>query len=252
MKRDDSLAEVSSGMTALRTRPRNLLLATLPDASLARLLPGMELVDLPLRATLFRPDTWLSHVWFPESCMVSMVATLADGTGGEVGQVGPEGMVGLPVLLGDGRDDVEAMVQMGGRAWCLRAAALREAAEADAALRHQLLRYALAYHRQVARNAVCNGNHRTVQRLARWLLMAHDRSLGDALPMTHDFLAMMLGVRRAGITEAAGALQRNGALRYERGQIHITSRLALEGASCECYAALRRSERRLLDGGAPG
>jgi len=114
------------------------------------------------------------------------------------------------------------------------------------ALRDLLLRYALVHHGQVARTAACNGRHHTEQRLARWLLMAHDRAEGDGFPMTHEFLSMMLGVRRAGVTVAAGALQRAGLIRYERGRIEVTDRPGLESASCECYGVVRRAYDRLL------
>jgi CRP-like cAMP-binding protein len=179
------------------------------------------------------------------------VATLEDGDGAEVGVIGNEGVVGLPVLLGAACDDLEAMVQNPGTALRLGADALRQAMEEDAALRRLLLRYVLVHHGQVARTASCNGRHLTEQRLARWLLMAHDRTAGDEFPMTHEFLSMMLGVRRAGVTVVAGQLQKAGLIRYERGRIAITDRPGLESVSCECYGVVRRASDALL-GPLPG
>lgn len=221
--------------------PRNHLLAALPPESLARLWPFLEPIEFPLRHTLHRPDTAITTIYFPETCMVSMVAVLEDGTGAEVGLVGPEGLVGLPVLFGADRDDLEAIVQHAGRALALNVLAFREAQEADPALQEMLMRFALSYHQQVARTAVCNRRHHTEQRLVRWLLMAHDRTEGNQFPMTHEFLAMMLGVRRAGVSVAAGALQKAGLLRYERGVITIRDRHGLEHAACECYRMIRRA-----------
>jgi CRP-like cAMP-binding protein len=160
--------------------------------------------------------------------------------------VGRDGFVGLPVLLGAECDDIEAMVQAPGTALRMGAAAFREALERTPAFRTLLLRWALVHHGQVARTAACNGRHHVDQRLARWLLTAHDRSEGDEFPMTHEFLSMMLGVRRAGVTVAAGQLQKAGFVRYERGRIEVTDRPGLESAACECYGVVRRAYDRLL------
>ncbi|MFT8246335.1 Crp/Fnr family transcriptional regulator [Roseomonas sp. BN140053] len=175
-----------------------------------------------------------------------MIATLENGDGAEVGVIGYEGVVGLPVILGDDRDDLEAMVQYSGTALSISAGALRDVMTTDGALRTLLLRFALVHHGQVARTAACNGHHHTEQRLARWLLIAHDRSQGDEFPMTHELLAMMLGVRRAGVTVSAGMLQRAGLIEYQRGRITITDRPGLENASCECYGVVRRASDRFL------
>ncbi|GGC56556.1 hypothetical protein GCM10011504_38660 [Siccirubricoccus deserti] len=138
------------------------------------------------------------------------------------------------------------MVQSPGTALRMDAQTFREALEHIPTLRTLLLRYALVHHGQVARTAACNGRHHTDQRLARWLLMAHDRASGDGFPMTHEFLSMMLGVRRAGITVAAGQLQKAGFIHYERGRIEITDRPGLESAACECYGVVRRAQDQLL------
>lgn len=205
-------------------------------------------MELILRASLHEPNVPIASVYFPESGYVSMVAHMEDGEAAEVGLVGLEGMVGLPVLLGDGHSDIEAMVQCPGLALSMSADAFRAAIEADPALRALLLRYALVHHEQVARMAACNGRHHTDERLARWLLMAHDRVEGDVLPMTHEILSMMLGVRRAGITVAAGQFQKAGFIRYEKGRITVTDRPGLEGIACECYGIQRGAYARLLGG----
>ncbi|WP_141563252.1 Crp/Fnr family transcriptional regulator, partial [Teichococcus rhizosphaerae] len=159
-----------------------------------------------------------------------------------------EGLVGLPVLLGDDHSDIEALVQCPGLALSMGADAFRAALEADPVLHALLLRYALVHHEQVARTAACNGRHHTNERLARWLLMAHDRVEGDALPMTHEVLSMMLGVRRAGITVAAGQFQKAGFIRYEKGRITVTDRTGLESMACECYEIQRGAYDRIFGG----
>jgi CRP-like cAMP-binding protein len=226
--------------------PRNHLLAVLPREVLGRLWPRLEMVELPLRQVLHAVETPIDTVYFPETGWISMVATLEDGDGAEVGLVGREGVVGLPVVLGSDSDDLEAMVQAPGRALSLGANTLRAALDDDPILRNLLLRYALAHHGQVARTAACNGRHHTEERLARWLLMAHDRAEGNTFPMTHEFLSMMLGVRRAGITTAAKTLQKAGLIGYERGRIEIEDRAGLEDAACECYGLARSAFKRLL------
>ncbi len=169
-----------------------------------------------------------------------------DGDSAEVGLIGPEGMIGLAILLGGDRDGFEILVQVPGTALRMGAGAFREELDRIPALRSVLHRYALAHFEQVARSAACNGRHHVEQRLARWLLMAHDRVEGDEFPMTHEFMSMMLGVRRAGITVAAGTLQKAGLIRYERGRMEITDRPGLETAACECYGIARRAYDRLL------
>jgi CRP-like cAMP-binding protein len=232
---------------AAETTSRNRLLAALPPEVLAALRSRLEPVELPLRKVLQPAGEPVAHVWFPETGWVSMLAYLEDGDAAEVGLIGREGFVGLPILLGADGDDLEAMVQCSGTALRMGAAAFRNVLEDVPALRTLLLRYALVHHGQVARTAACNGRHHVEQRLARWLLMAHDRTTGnDEFPMTHEFLSMMLGVRRAGITIAAGQLQKAGFIRYERGCIEVTDRPGLESVACECYGVARRASDILL------
>ena len=226
--------------------PRNRLLAALPPDGLASLRPRLEPVELPLRQVLHPAGGPVEWAYFPEAGWVSMVAYLEDGDAAEVGLVGREGVVGLPLLLGADRDDIEAMVQAPGTALRIGAEAFRAALEDIPGLRPLLLRHALVHHGQVARTAACNGRHHTEERLARWLLMAHDRAGGVEFPMTHEFLSMMLGVRRAGITVTAGQLQKAGFVSYDRGRIRVTDRAGLESAACECYGVVRRAQDALL------
>ncbi len=193
-----------------------------------------------------KPGQPIAAVHFPEAGWVSMVAVLADGKSAEVGIVGSEGMAGLPLLLGSDSSSVEGMVQARGTMLRLGADAFRTALEHSPALRTLLLRYVLAFQEQVAQTAACNGHHALEQRLARWLLMAHDRAEGDEFPMTQEFLAMMLCVHRPGVTVAARLLQQAGLIRYGQGQIAVTDRAGLEATACECYGAVRRIFERLL------
>jgi CRP-like cAMP-binding protein len=222
------------------------LLAALPPGDLVRLRPRLERVELAFRKVLHAPEEPVAAVYFPETGYCSRLAPMDDGDSAEVGLMGPEGMVGLSVLLGGDRDGFEVMVQVPGTALRMEAGPFREALERIPALRTLLLRYALAHFEGVARTAACNGRDQTEQRLARWLLMAHDRVEGAAFPMSHEFLSMMLGVRRARVTVAAGVLQKAGFIRYERGHMEVTDRPGLEAAACECYGMARRAHERLL------
>lgn len=228
------------------TTPGNRLLAALPPDDLAALRPKLAAVELPPRAILQPAGEAVAAVHFPETGWLSMLAYLEDGDAAEVGVVGNDGMIGLPLLLGADSDDIEAMVQAPGTALRMEAAAFREALDRLPRFRDLLLRYALVHHSQVARTAACNGRHLIEQRLARWLLMAHDRSDGAVFPMTHEFLGMMLGVRRAGVSVAASQLQKAGFIHYERGTIEVTDRPGLESVACDCYEVVRRAQERLL------
>lgn len=227
--------------------PHNRLLAALPAAELAQLWPRLQPVELEMRHIVHQPEQPIRTVYFPESGWISMLAVLEDGDSAEVGLIGCEGLVGLPILHHDTFSDLEAMVQHPGKALSLSSADFRTELDRLPAFRTLLLRYALAQHMQVARTAACNGRHAVEQRLARWLLMAHDRSVGDGFSMTHEFLGMMLGIRRAGVTVAAGILQQAGLVRYTRGHMIIVDRPGLENAACECYGVSRRAFDRLFN-----
>ena len=232
--------------------PENQLLASLPADSLARLKSSLEPVPLLLHDTLHIVDGPIAKVYFPLSGWVSMLAPLESGDVAEVGLIGREGMVGLSIALGATHSSLEAMVQGEGAALSMSAEVFRDALEGDAVLQKLILRFAFAHLMQVSRTAACNVHHLVEQRLARWLLMSHDRSGADTFVMTHEFLGMMLGVRRAGISVAAGALQKAGLIHYERGTITVTDRTGLENASCECYGIVRRDFAPVTRDGSTG
>jgi CRP-like cAMP-binding protein len=225
---------------------RNRLLAALPPDGFAALAPALQPVELDFKQVLHRPDRPIEAGYFLEGGMVSMLAPLEEGQTTEVGLIGREGLVGLPVVMGAESASTEALVQMPGTALRVPAAGLRDAFEASAALRAVVLSYAQAHHTQVAQTAACNGQHAVDERFARWMLMAHDRAGGDEFPMTQEFAAMMLGVRRAGVSVAAGTLQKAGVIDYAYGRVAVLDRAGLEAASCECYATVRRQYERLL------
>lgn len=230
---------------------RNQLLAALSPVVRKRLLPNLCRVALPLGQGLYHPDAPMEAVYFPEVGMVSLVANMDDGTQAEVGVIGREGLLGGPLLLGADTSFVEAVVQVPGTALRMGAREFRHALEVNAPFRALLLRYNEALQAQVMQTAACNGRHALKQRLARWLLMAHDRGAGDELPLTQDLMAMMLGVHRPSVTVAAGALQRAGLIRYSAGRITILDRPTLETASCECYASVKRRFATLLGTATP-
>lgn len=218
---------------------RNRLLRLLPQADLERLWPRLEAVTLQVKSMLLTPETEVDSVHFVEVGTVSMLALLEEGIPIEVGLVGPEGMIGLPLLLGAPTSPLEGMVQVSGVALRLSAAAFRATLAETPALLALLLRYVDAFHVQVAQSAACNGRHHIEQRLARWLLMTHDRVEGDSFMITQEFMSTMLGVRRPGVTLAVGALQRAGVVRHDRGIAQVLDRPGLEAASCECYGVVR-------------
>lgn len=216
------------------------LLASLPPDVLNPLLQKLTPVPLNLRDMLYRADGPMEAVYFVTSGMISLVSNLEDGMQAEVGIIGREGMLGMSLLSGMNTSFVEAMVQLPGTALRMGAREFRQEVEVNAALRQALLRHSEALQAQVMQTAACNGRHGLEQRLARWLLMAHDRVDGDELHLTQDFIAMMLGVHRPSITVTAGILQRAGLIRYMAGRITILDRSSLEASACECYAAVRR------------
>jgi CRP-like cAMP-binding protein len=226
--------------------PRNHLLVSLPADDLARIWPRLECVELPLRYILFRPEQRITHVHFMESGWASMITVLIDGGAAEVGHAGREGMAGLPLVHGIDTGSVEAMVQTPAVALRMSGDALREEMARSPAFQALLLRYTLAFSEQVTQTAACNGRHLLEQRLARWLLMAHDRAEGDEFTMTQDFLAMMLCVTRPSVTMAALHLQEEGLISYGRGRIKVSDRNGLEAITCECYGVVRRRYEQLV------
>jgi CRP-like cAMP-binding protein len=213
---------------------KNILLSRLSDSDFALLEPHLEPVNLPVRKVLERRDRPIKAIYFPESGFASVVAD-----GGkrpiEVGLIGREGMTGIPVILGNDRNSNEVFIQAAGQGHCVRAGDLRKAIEKSPRLHLSLLRYAHVFLEQTMRTAVANGRSKIEERLARWLLMADDRIDGTDLPPTHDFLSMMLGVRRPGVTMAMQELEREGVVARKRGHIVIIDREALETMSNGTY-----------------
>ena len=231
---------------------KNELLTALPPEAFSRLLPHLRPVSLVTRETLIRPDSPIEAVWFVESGWVSLVATMEDGAQAEVGLIGREGMVGLPLIIGIDTAFSEAFVQANGAALQMDAGAFRHAMNEEPALRDRMFRYLEAMIAQTTQTAACNGHHELEQRLARWLLMAHDRAEGDELEMTQEFLALMLCVYRPGVSIVAAMFQRAGMIRYGRGHITVLDRPALEATACACYQTVKqRFERLLGPGSAP-
>ena len=226
---------------------RNQLLAALPSGVLAQLLPEMQPAALDLREVLHATETSIKAAYFVETGWVSMIARLEDGLSAEVGLVGREGMVGLPLVFGVEISGLDALVQSPGTALRMEAGAFRHALDEHPPLRALLFRYGEFMRAQVTQTAACNGNHGLEQRLARWLLMSHDRANGDHFLMTHEFLATMLCVHRPSVTVAARILQRAGLIRYGAGAITIVDRSGLEAAACECHGAVRRQYQKLLE-----
>jgi CRP-like cAMP-binding protein len=218
----------------------------LPPEDFAQLVPRLEPASLAANQVLLAPDEPIRCVHFPEAGVVSVLARMGEGKVLDVGLIGREGMVGLPVLLGTDRTPHEARVQLAGSGWRLDAAVLRQELERSAALRRLLLLHAASLYFQVSQLAGCNGCHALARRLARWLLMMHDRGEGDALALTHAIVAKSLGVRRAGITTLVGTLQAAGAIRSGRGRIEVLDRQRLEAAACPCYRIVRQQAERAL------
>ena len=228
---------------------RNRLLASLPSDVLLELLPTLSPVALPIRQPLYNPDAVIDSVYFIESGMVSLVASLDEGMQAEVGTIGREGMLGLSLLSGIDTPFIESMVQMPGTALRMTARDFRREMASDGPFRALLLRYNEASQAQIMQTAACNGRHGLEQRLARWLLMAHDRADGNELHLTQEFIAMMLATHRPSVSLSAGILQRAGLIRYAGGRITILDRAGLEAASCECYGMVQRRFAFLLGAG---
>ncbi len=220
-----------------KTASQNFILSRLSHVDLALIEAHLEPVDLPLRKCLERSGKPIKAVYFPESGFASVVANGNSSRPIEVGLIGREGMTGLPVVLGGDRNEHETYMQAAGSGQCIRASHLRQAIDKSTSLHRSLLRYAQAFLNQATRTAVANGRSKIEERLARWLLMAADRLDNGELPLTHEFLAMMLGVRRPGVTVAIQELQRDGLISRRRGRIVIVDRKGLEKLSNGTYVA---------------
>jgi len=224
----------------------NRLLGLLPPRDYRQLRPHLHHIPLEYKQSLYRANKHIEFVYFIETGVGSLVNTMKNGDAAEVGTIGNEGMVGLPLLLGDDRAPTSVYVQVPGAGLRMKAVLFKKELERSASMRAVMLRYAHAFFNQVAQSAACNHFHTLEQRCCRWLLMTHDRMHSDEFLLTQEFLAMMLGVQRTGVTAAAGALQRAGLIRYRRGTVTILDRRGLMRRSCECYGISKREFDRLL------
>jgi CRP-like cAMP-binding protein len=224
----------------------NRLLANLSADDFGDLSSHLHRVDLPYRATLYRAGKAIPHAFFPEVGYAVMLAGLEGGAVAEVGMIGSEGMISVPLIFGCDRSPVEAMVQGAGSALRLGADVFQRALNDRGTFRAHMLRYAMAFNYQITMTAACNSHHVLEQRLARWLLMAHDRVHGDEFAMTHALLSMMLSVRRASVSVAANVLQRAGFIRHGGGSVRITNRSGLENVACGCHFLVMNEFERLF------
>jgi CRP-like cAMP-binding protein len=225
---------------------QNHLLAALPTEERARLLPHLELVPMRLGDTLCESGAPMRYVYFPTTAIVSLLYVTEDGASAEVAVVGNEGIVGVSLFLGGETTTSRAVVQSAGHAYRLLGPLLKDAFFRAGPMLRVLLRYAQALLTQMAQTAVCNRHHTVDQQLCRWLLLSLDRLSSNELAMTQELIANMLGVRREGVTEAAGNLQAAGLIRYHRGHITVLNRPGLEARVCECYQVVKKEFDRLL------
>ncbi len=229
-----------------RAEPRNRLLNLLSAEDYARLRQHLQPVEFKYKLSLYEADRQIEFVYFIETGVASLVNTMKNGDAAEVGTIGNEGMVGLPVILGDSQAPTSVYMQVAGHGLKMKAKTFWEEMQRSSSLHMAMLHYAHAFFNQVAQSAACNTFHVLEQRCSRWLLMTHDRMQSDEFPLTQEFLAMMLGVQRPGVTLAARALQRAGLIRYTRGNVIILDHAGLMKRSCECYAVSKREFDRLL------
>jgi CRP-like cAMP-binding protein len=229
----------------------NQILEALPANERARLFPHLQPVELSLGMSLYESGDAQRHIYFPTDSIVSLLYVLADGASAEIAVVGNEGVIGVSLFMGGETTPSRAIVQSAGSAYRLTGRRLKEEFNRHGQMLHMLLRYTQALITQMAQTAVCNRHHSLDQQLCRWLLLSLDRLSGNHLEMTQELIANMLGVRREGVTTAAGKLQRLGVIRYSRGRITVLDRPQLETLSCECYAVVKKETDRLLPNHSP-
>ena len=230
---------------------QNHLLAALSPAERERLYPHLQLVPMPLGKVLYESGDLLRHVYFPTDSIISLLYVMEDGASAEISVVGNEGLIGIALFMGGETTPSRAIVQSAGSAYRLLSQNLKEEFHRSGSLQLLLLRYTQALITQMAQTAVCNRHHSVDQQLCRWLLLSLDRLSSNRLIMTQELIANMLGVRREGVTEAAGKLQELGVIRYARGRITVLDRPRLEQLCCECYAVVKKETDRLLPGTKP-
>jgi len=239
-------------MSTNQTKPtaqsprQNQLLAALPDADYQRLLPHLEPVSMELGKALYESGSQQGYVYFPTTSIISLLYVMEDGASAEIAIAGNEGVVGIALFMGGESTPSRAVVQSAGYGYRLSASMLIKEFGQGGELQHLLLRYTQALITQMAQTAVCNRHHALEKQLCRWLLLSLDRLASNELTMTQELIANMLGVRREGVTEAAGHLQAAGLIHYSRGRITVLDRAKLEARVCECYAVVKREYARLL------
>jgi CRP-like cAMP-binding protein len=225
----------------------NQLLNRLPKAAFQRILPLLQPFPLKVREFLYKTTELIDYVYFPASGIISAMRTMEDGSAIEVATIGNEGMADLSAFTGGESSPYDVMVQVGGEGWRMSVDVLRQAVQRESALKKTLALYSTAYAVQVSYSVACNGLHTVDKRCCRWLLMTLDRVGHNRLLLTHEFLAIMLGVRRASVTDVLRPLQDSGVIRNDRGTIEILDRKELELRSCECYRHVRNQFARLFD-----
>jgi CRP-like cAMP-binding protein len=236
-------------MSSPRSAEQNHLLAALPAADYARLAPDLGRIPMPLGWAVYESGGPQGYIYFPTDAIVSLLYVLEDGDSTELGVVGNDGLVGISLFMGGETTPSRAVVQSAGHGYRVKASVLKAEFEHGGALQHLLLRYTQALITQMMQTAVCNRHHTVDQQLCRWLLLSLDRLPSNELVMTQELIANMLGVRREGVTEAAGNLQAAGLIHYSRGKISVLDRAKLESRVCECYGVVRRETDRLLPPG---
>ncbi len=225
---------------------RNLLLASLPDEEYNYLRPHLLPASLEYKSQLYEVNEPIEFVHFIETGVASLVNTMTNGDAAEVGTIGNEGFVGIPILFGDKQAPTSVYMQVGGASLKMKANVFRELMQRNPTVQRRMLRYAHAFFNQIAQSAACNTFHLLEQRCCRWLLMTQDRMQSTDFPLTQEFLAMMLGVRRAGVTDAANALKRAGLIKYTRGRVTVLDRAGIEKRTCECYSVTKKEFDHLL------
>jgi len=233
-------------MTGLHAIQKNKLISALPSIEYDRLHDHLELVHLLLGEVLYESGGRLDYVYFPVNCIISLLYVMEEGQSAEIAVVGNEGMLGVALFMGGESMPNRAVVQSAGHAYRMRGAIMKREFNLNGVLLHLLLRYTQALITQMAQTAVCNRHHTVDQQLCRWLLLSIDRLPTNQLNMTQELIANMLGVRREGVTEAAGRLHRAGLINYSRGHIDVLDRDGLEGRVCECYQVVKNEFDRLM------
>jgi CRP-like cAMP-binding protein len=236
-----------AGLEAAHGDEQNSLLSALPIDEYGYIVPQLSSERMLIKQTLIEPNAEIEDVYFPRIGVCSMLAEQRDGGRIEVGTIGPEGFIGIPVLLGGRSMPHRIIVQVEGDAWRMHAGVFRRLVDERRAVRHLLLRYTQYFTNQLSQSVACNRLHTLEERCARWILMTHDRVQGDLFEMTQEFLSMMLGVHRPAVSVAMGILQNAGIVRYARGRVNVLDRPRLEEAACDCYAITRREQERLLE-----